>query len=179
MKITLTNENRYELNLNKYELLLICASDNKELSPEYQYDLDEILDDEREEYTIRERDLDETDDGFIMWSDTFWETIRECDTGECDPHELEIPVTFNICTDGCRFNGMTFGFRRFTSDDLCPNTYTPWEIYIQTGNENFRLSITFSTIEDAKEYAKKESEDLRYDAYRRNDLPDVYEYTLI
>jgi hypothetical protein len=76
MKISLTDEKRVQLTLNKHEYVLVCTRYNETIPPEYRYDLDEIINDEREEITITEDDLDENENGFVMWSDTFWSIVK-------------------------------------------------------------------------------------------------------
>ena len=165
MKITFTNEHRLQLTLNKYEYAVICATDNRDLPPEYWYDLNEILRDEHEEITITEDDLDENENGFVMWSDTFWDTITEF-TGYGEPREMEIPVTFDIYTDFLHTNGLQFFFKRHKSDDLCPSTYTPWEVWLSDVDGGRRIDAVFDNIDRAKKWCEEHSQEERFDYAR-------------
>jgi hypothetical protein len=176
MKISLTNENRIQLTLNKYEYVLICATDNKNMLPEYHYDLNEIISDEREEFVITQDDLDENENGFVMWSDTFWDTIREF-AGHDDVQEIDIPVTLNIHTNASIFNGLTFHFRRYNSDDLCPKTYTPWETWICGPNDTIRIPVLHDDIGCAKRYARNViAKNPELEPYRQDGLMNVYSF---
>jgi hypothetical protein len=78
MKIRRIEKNLF-IEMTKEEYIDICEKSNKYLSPEYQYDIEEIKIQEFENNSIMisENFLDENDFGFYMWSEDFYDIIRE------------------------------------------------------------------------------------------------------
>ena len=70
MKITRIN-GIYEIELSKKEYLEICEKENEMLDFYNQYDLEEIENIIDDYIIINENMLDECEDGFFMWRDTF------------------------------------------------------------------------------------------------------------
>jgi hypothetical protein len=88
----ITRENgKFEIMITKEEYVAIAEMENKDLLPEFKYDIDEIKNMELDSITITENMLDECEEGFYMWSDTFWEIIRDC-TPESETKDFEIRV---------------------------------------------------------------------------------------
>lgn len=68
---------KFEILITREEYVTIAEEENKDISPEFRYDIDEIKNMELDSITITEDMLDECEEGFYMWSDTFWSIIRE------------------------------------------------------------------------------------------------------
>lgn len=182
MKIKFEN-NEFKMELTKYEYALVAISDNLMMDYDdtmyhpYFYDIEEIFNDEREIFVFDRSNLDISEDGFIMWSETFFEIIQEFVFE--DPEEgfsIEINPIFDIEVDRSRFNGIEFCFRRFHSDDFYPGIKTPWEIWFSNNrDDSLRISRVFYDINDAKNFAKEISRDKCYDEFRNN-FEDVYKF---
>lgn len=84
---------KYEITITREEYVFIAEKENKDFGQEYQYDIDEIKNMELDSITITEDMLDECEEGFYMWSDTFWEIVRDFMYELDETKDYEIRVT--------------------------------------------------------------------------------------
>ena len=90
MKITRKNHKR-SITLNAEEYIKIATQANETLPHHMQYDLDEIEATMDGEETITEDMLDESDFGFLMWSNDFWNIINKYVNTD-DYFEMEVQI---------------------------------------------------------------------------------------
>ena len=75
MIITRENE-KFEIMITREEYVNIAEKENEYLTEENQYDIYEIENMELDSINISEEMLNECEEGFYMWEETFWKLIK-------------------------------------------------------------------------------------------------------